>query len=142
MTDYEHTNQLALLRQYQAWLAAPCVHRDPPTEMALAERMGVPVAVLRSWRQRDGFWDEVARLAEVQLRQRLPVILNTLADRAEDGDVAAARLILDALDQQTRQPAVTQVVNVASLTAADFAAILRDSEVWQALIREADRTEP
>lgn len=82
-----------------------------------------------------------AQLVQLRLWDRLPTILDALADRAEEGHVGAARLILEALEDR-REPSVTQVVNLASLTAADFAAILRESEVWQALIREADRRAP
>jgi hypothetical protein len=154
MTDHQPTNQPTnqptgqpanqptSRHQYQAWLAMPAARREPQTESALAARLAVSAATLRAWRHQDGFWDEVARLTQLQLRDRLPAILAAIADRAEDGDIPAARLILDTLGQLVPEPAVTQVVNVAPLTAADFAAVLHDSDIWQALIREADRTEP
>jgi hypothetical protein len=138
----EPTKERTTRHQYQLWLATPADRRNPSTEAALAERLGVTVMTLHEWRQRHDFWDEVVRLAQLQLRDRLPAILHALADRAEDGHIPAARLVLDALGQSAREPSVTQFVNVAPLTAADFAAVLRDSEVWQALIRQADRTEP
>jgi AcrR family transcriptional regulator len=80
---------------------------------AIAKDLGVNRATLYAWEKSlPGFWDEVRVLVDESLTKSVPEILGALKRRALDGDVAAAKLILNQARALRPAPRVDMAVDV------------------------------
>lgn len=93
--------------QYLNWLLVPAPYRQPKTEEAMAEMLGVNDSTLRRWKKKPAFASEwKKRVEELQgSPERTQKLLDTIYDRALGGDNKAAQLYL----QATGRMAPTQV---------------------------------
>lgn len=93
--------------QYLNWLLVPAPYRQPKTEEAMAELLGVNDSTLRRWKKKPAFASEwKKRVEELQgSPERTQKLLDTIYDRALGGDNKAAQLYL----QATGRMAPTQV---------------------------------
>jgi len=96
-------------QKYLDWLCTAPSERVPATKQAFADAIGVDVTTVRRWEKKDVF----ARLWETRARavqgspERTQKVLDTLHERALDGDVRAAQLWLQAMDKMA--PAQVEV---------------------------------
>ena len=93
--------------QYLNWLLVPAPYRDPKTEEAMARTLEVNESTLRRWKKKPAFAAEWKRRVE-ELQgspERTQKLLDTIYDRALNGDNKAAQLYL----QATGRMAPTQV---------------------------------
>jgi hypothetical protein len=93
--------------QYLNWLLVPAPYRQPKTEEAMAELLGVNDSTLRRWKKKPAFATEwKKRVEELQgSPERTQKLLDTIYERALGGDNKAAQLYL----QATGRMAPTQV---------------------------------
>jgi hypothetical protein len=106
------------LRLHQQWLATPRPGRAPASRGAWAAQLGVSTDTLLRWEQREGFVEEVHRLARVVVVVRFPEVLEELVAAALGRSVPAARLLFEAMGYLPgRQGAVVQVSASASASA-------------------------
>jgi hypothetical protein len=93
--------------QYLNWLVVPAPYREPRTEEAMAELLGVNDSTLRRWKKKPVFAAEwKKRVEELQgSPERTQKLMDNLYDRALNGDNKAAQLYL----QATGRMAPTQV---------------------------------
>ena len=93
--------------QYLNWLVVPAPYREPRTEEAMAELLGVNDSTLRRWKKKPAFAAEwKKRVEELQgSPERTQKLMDNLYDRALNGDNKAAQLYL----QATGRMAPTQV---------------------------------
>jgi len=93
--------------QYLNWLVVPAPYRQPKTEEAMAELLGVNDSTLRRWKKKPAFAAEwKKRVEELQgSPERTQKLMDNLYDRALNGDNKAAQLYL----QATGRMAPTQV---------------------------------
>lgn len=92
--------------QFIEWLATPKAYRQPPTQTALAEALGVTSETLRLWKRDAAVQAEVRGRVHHHLQiDSLSDIFNSLMVQATDPNntrsVAAARVLLERLDLAT-----------------------------------------
>ena len=80
---------------YILWLALPRKDRTPPTQKALAKKLGVGRRTLVRWKQKPEFQNAVYSEIRHHLDWRLPEILGALGNKAEGGDVPAIKMVLE-----------------------------------------------
>jgi len=83
---------------FQRWLALPRRVREPRTQAALAEELGVSVRTMRKWKQLPGWDDTVLAIVKAEVFESLPVqqrILDALVRKAEQGSFNHQRLYLE-----------------------------------------------
>lgn len=89
------------------WLMTPAPHRVPTSQDKLAQQLGVDETTLRRWKRKPAFkmeWER--RVGELQQSpERTQKLLDTLYERALQGDNNSAKLYL----QATNRLAPTQV---------------------------------
>lgn len=129
--------------QYLNWLVVPAPYREPRTEEAMAEVLGVNESTLRRWKKKPVFAAEwKKRVEEMQgSPERTQKLMDNLYDRALGGDNKAAQLYL----QATGRMAPTQVnvehsTKVSEITDEELDALIASvaagekalrSESWQ-----------
>lgn len=95
--------------RFQEWLALPRQMRQPATQEALAEELGVHWVTLSKWKKREGFMEAVSELARRHLIAALPDVYGSLVDEAVRGDVAAIKLYLQLLGEVTERSQIEVV---------------------------------
>ena len=76
------------------WLSTPRSGRQPATMTALAKELGYRLETLSRWRSRREMILEVVGRVRATNADRLPRIVESIAERAEAGDTTAAKLFL------------------------------------------------
>lgn len=113
--------------QYLEWLLCPKGMRQPATQEEMAKKLGVDTTTLRRWQKKPLFvevWKK--RVEELQgSPERTQVLLDTLYDRALEGDIKSAQLYLQATNRLAPQQ-----VNV---TTSSSASELSDKELEELL---------
>jgi hypothetical protein len=91
--------------QYINWLCTPPQEREPASKEAYAASVGVNVSTLRRWEKKDVFrkaWQ--SRVDDLQgSPERSQRLLDTLYERAVNGDIKAAQLYLQATNRMAPQ---------------------------------------
>jgi hypothetical protein len=129
--------------QYLNWLVTPAPHREPRTQEQMAKVLGVDGSTLRRWQKKPAFATEwKRRVDELQgSPERTQKLLDTIFQRALDGDNKAAQLYL----QATGRMAPTQVnvehsTKVSEITDEELDALIASvassekaarAETWQ-----------
>jgi hypothetical protein len=104
-------------RAYALWLAVPKIHRQPRHAYQVAQQLGVSKGPLSYWEHQPGF-GELVMETTLQILKVSDVadVLRRMVEKAlEDGDVAAARLVLQAVGllDLTQHLQQTLIVNEA-----------------------------
>jgi len=90
---------------YINWLCTPPSEREPASKEAYAALIGVNVSTLRRWEKKDIFrkaWQ--SRVDDLQgSPERSQRLLDTLYERAVNGDIKAAQLYLQATNRMAPQ---------------------------------------
>lgn len=86
-------------KAYQRYLADPDSEKDPDR---LAAELGVAPSTLARWEQREGFWEEINRLARIEAERAVPTVWRALLYKARRGDVPAIKLLFSLLGQEAR----------------------------------------
>jgi len=130
--------------QYLNWLLVPQTMREPRTQEGIAKALGVDSSTLRRWQKKPAFMTEWKRRVE-ELQgspERTQKLLDTIFERALQGDNKAAQLYL----QATGRMAPTQVnvehsTKVAEISDEELDALIASvaagekaarAESWQA----------
>ena len=88
--------------QYMEMLADPTYYDKSQEEIAAL--LGVKTHTLNYWKKSiPDFWERVYEIAQRKVKKHLPKILETMAKKAAQGDVQAARLILEHLGKLTKK---------------------------------------
>jgi len=96
-------------QKYLDWLCTAPSERNPASKQGFADAIGVDVTTVRRWEKKDVFarlWESRARAVQGS-PERTQKVLDTLHERALDGDVRAAQLWLQAMDKMA--PAQVEV---------------------------------
>ena len=110
-------------RAYQRRLADLDCEED---RESLAKELGLRLDLLEHWERKDGFWEEVHRLARIEANRAVPAVWKALLFKARRGDVPAIKLLFSILEQPDKAEAAQGPVqfkfivengNGASLTA-------------------------
>ena len=98
-----------LSTQYIDWLLQPRDLREPATQKALAELLGVTEQTLRNWRKEPVFQRTMTERARGHVKAHaLPDIIDALHDTAMNKgpqQVAAAKLLIDFMEKGGVTPA-------------------------------------
>jgi hypothetical protein len=89
------------------WTATPSKLRDPKTEKALAERLGVSDRTLRNWKKKPGFSEEVRRLCRSLLEDKISEYYYALSQEAMKGSLTHIKLVLELLGEYTEHSDIT-----------------------------------
>lgn len=113
--------------QYLNWLVVPTPHREPRTQEAFAKQLGVDVTTLRRWQKKPSFNTEWKRRVE-ELQgspERTQKLLDTIYDRALNGDNKAAQLYLQATGRMApTQVSVEHSTKVSEISDAELDALI------------------
>jgi transcriptional regulator with XRE-family HTH domain len=82
---------------FMEWLSTVRAERQPQTQNELAALLGVSPITLSRWKHGAEFLTEFIRRVRLRYADRLPGIVSAVGDRAEVGDVPAAKLFFDFL---------------------------------------------
>jgi hypothetical protein len=128
-------NLTEVQRRYLDWLCTPPSERQPVSKNKFAELVGKSARTLRDWEAKPVFRDEWERRAkDVQgSPERHQRVLDTLFQKAADGDVQAAKLWLTALEKIA--PPSLKVDQ--TVTSKKVLAELSDDELAELLASEA-----
>lgn len=87
MSDMQEMQEIwtDVQRQFMLFLALPKSHRQPKTQRAFAEKIGVDEATLWRWKRLPNFADEVATLARELVKDDVPDVLGTIRQKAKEG---------------------------------------------------------
>lgn len=109
--------------QYLEWLLCPKGMRQPATQEAMADKLGVDTTTLRRWQKKPNFVEQwKKRVEELQgSPERTQNLLDSLYERAMNGDIKSAQLYLQATNRLAPQQ-----VNV---TTSSSASELSDKEL-------------
>jgi len=130
--------------QYLNWLVVPAPHRTPRTEEAMAKLLEVNESTLRRWKKKPAFAAEwKKRVEELQgSPERTQKLLDTIYERALNGDNKAAQLYLQATGRMApAQINVEHSTKVSEISDAELDALIASvaagekaarSESWQA----------
>ena len=78
------------------------------TREQIAKKLGVKVRTIDYWRQNiPDLWERVYEIAQREVKRYIPKILDTIAKKAADGDIQAARLLFEHLGKITQKVEVS-----------------------------------
>lgn len=129
--------------QYLNWLVTPVPHREPRTQEQMAKKLEVDVSTLRRWQKKPHFATEwKRRVDELQgSPERTQKLLDTIYQRALDGDNKAAQLYLQATGRMApTQVSVEHSTKVSEISDAELDALIASvaagekaarAETWQ-----------
>lgn len=126
--------------QFLAWTMTPVAQREPRTQAALAELLGVGDRTLRDWRDRDDFQAEWrARFNETAgSLDRLKVLLDGLYEDSTDRDLTdsdrrqAAKLYFEISKQVAPpEPEIKSSARAADLSDEELTRMLSDAALQE-----------
>ncbi len=79
----------------QEWLAQPKYDRTPPTQLMLAEQLGITEATISRWKSAAGFQEAVNTLARATIGTKLSEVYGALLREAEKGSYQHIKLVLE-----------------------------------------------
>ena len=85
--------------KFQEWLATPRLERSPPTQIDVAEVIGVTNVTLSRWKALPGFEEAVVQKARDAMQSRLPDVYGALTREAEKGSYQHIKLIMEMTKQ-------------------------------------------
>jgi hypothetical protein len=125
--------------QYLNWLVVPAPHRTPRTEEAMAKLLDVNESTLRRWKKKPAFAAEwKKRVEELQgSPERTQKLLDTIYERALNGDNKAAQLYLQATGRMApAQINVEHSTKVSEISDADLDALIASAAAGEKAARQ------
>lgn len=77
-----------------AWLALPKAERQPKTQKALAESIGIDPATLSDWKHLPGFMDAVNGLARELVKHDVAEVLSVIRREAKKANLPYVNMVL------------------------------------------------
>lgn len=74
------------------WMAVPENKREPATQQELAKKIEVSQDVLVDWKARPEFWEEVSRQRKHWAKDRTPLVIVGLLNKAMQGEEWAIKM--------------------------------------------------
>lgn len=106
-------------KRYAIWLATPTMQRKPRSKSGFARAIGMSRMALSRWEKKPGFMEYVDDLGVGHLRKRLANIYKAIGDKAEAGDMVAAKLALDVVRDEVNKKIVEHEGGPAAATQSD-----------------------
>lgn len=81
-------------QQVIAWLALPRAERQPKTQKALAQEVGIHEKTISDWKRIPGFTDAVNALAKSYVKDDIPEVLGVIRREAKKANLPYVNMVL------------------------------------------------
>ena len=102
-------------RLFIQWLATSRYERIPPTQITLADELGVHTNTLSRWKKKPGLLDAATAVARRMIKDRLPEVYAALRREAESGSYQHIKLLLELCGEHVDKQAVDVTTKGESL---------------------------